>query len=472
MAGFVNFPAGLAAILQQGFLEREFEEGLDSVLAYRREALQEGIPVRIGQSLTKTRTGRFTPSDVPINPSTNTGLDNGLTAQTFSIEQYSFTMNEYANAADVQMRQEQAAIANEMYTFSRNLGVQAAQSLERICRRLLFGAYLGGNTYVRTDLGAGGTTTCHVDDIRGFQNVLVNGVVTPVSGTNTLTVQETAVVSGGVTQALTVTGVAADTNSNSQCPGGISGTLTFSAATTPVNGDQLVAANAPKIIRPTNRLTTALLKGSDTLTLGLILDGVSYLRDNAVPPMSDGTYHFILDNTSMRQLFADQDFKLAYMSRYQSDAYRDGEIVSFLGCTYIPTTETYIQQANSMLNGTTGSPPVPVVVASTATSPALVGVRVRRPVLMGAESIIQGNYDGNETWLDREGVNPMHDVYLVNNVAHIIRPPLDRLAQVASLAYDWVGDFAVPTDITATTSVIPTASNALFKRCCVLEHAG
>lgn len=461
MSGFVNFPAALGAILQQGFLERQFQEGLDSILAYRRESLQETVPARIGQTLTKTRTGRFTPVTTPINPSTNTGLDNGLTAQTYSVEQYSFSMSEYANTADVNMKQDLAAIADEMFTYSRNLGVQAAQSLERISRNKLFAAYLGGNTSVRTDLGAGGTTTCYVDDITGFQNVLVNGVVTPVSGTNPLSVQETAATSGGVTQVLSVTGVAAEGTNHSQSPNGVSGVLTFAAATTPVNGDQLVATNAPKIIRPSNRLTTALLKGSDILALGLVLDACTYLRDNAVPPMSDGTYHLILDNTSMRQLFADQDFKIAYAGRYQSQEYRDGEIITLLGTTYIPTTETLIQQAGTQANG-----------ASTATGAALVGQRVRRPVMMGAESIIQGNFEGNETWLDREGVNPMHDVYLVNNVAHIIRPPLDRLAQVASMSWDWVGDFAVPTDLTANNLVIPTASNALFKRCVVLETAG
>lgn len=461
MAGFVNFPTALAAILQQGFLERQFEEGLDSVLAYRRECIEETIPARIGQTLTKTRTGRFAPNTTPLNPSANTGLDNGLTPQTYSVEQYSFSMQEYAQTADVQMKQDLAAIADQMYTYSRNLGVQAAQSMERICRKILFGAYLGGNSSVRTDLGAGSTTTCYVDDIRGFTSVLVNGVVTPVSATNTLTVVEMAGSSSGLNQTLTVTTVAAEGTNHSQCPDGISGTLTFSAATTPVNGDQLIAANAPKIIRPSSRLTTALLKGSDILTLGLVLDGVTYLRDNAVPPMADGLFHLILDNTSMRQLFADQDFKVAYAGRYQSQEWRDGEIIALLGVLYIPTTETYIQQSATQANG-----------ASTATSPALVNVRVRRPLLMGGESIIQGNFEGNETWLDREGVNPMHDVYLVNNVAHIIRPPLDRLAQVASMSYDWVGDFAVPTDITATTAIIPTASNALFKRCLVLETAG
>jgi hypothetical protein len=457
MSGFTNFPAALIPTLQLGFLEREFEEGLDSVLAYRRAALEETVPARIGETLTRTRKGRKTPVTTPMNPSTNTGLDNGLTPSTFAVEQYSFNMQEYADTVDTNMIQELAGIANQMFANSRNSGVQAAQSLERIARFKLFSAYLGGNSRVRTDLGAGSTTTCHVDDIRGFQTVLVNGVVTPVSNGNPLTVAEVAIASGGVTQTLTVNTATADSVSSSTAPGGVSGTLTFTAATLPVNGDALLALNAPKILRPFSKQTTAQLSGSDVFTMSLVEDGVAYLRDNGVPPMPDGSYHCILDNTSMRQLWADQDFKVLFAGRADSKEYRDGDVIRLLGVTYIPTTEAYVQQANT---------------PSGATSPSQVSVRVRRPILLGAESLIQGNFEGIDSWLMRQGMSPINDVFLINNVAQIIRPPLDRLGQVASQSWTWIGDFAVPTDLTATTSIIPTASNALYKRALVIEHAG
>ena len=93
-------------------------------------------------------------------------------------------------------------------------------------------------------------------------------------------------------------------------------------------------------------------------------------------------------------------------------------------------------------------------------------------IVLGAEAIIQGDFEGLETWLNREGVTPIGDAFLVNGVAQIIRPPLDRLQQTASQTWTWIGDFAVPTDLTATTNIIPTASNALYKRSVVVEHAG
>lgn len=456
MAGFVNFPAALQTTLQLGFLEREFEEGLDSVLAYRRAALEETVPARLGETLTRTRKGRKTPVTTPMDPTTNTGLDNGLSPSSFSVEQYSFFMQEYADTVDTNMLQDLAGIANQMFANSRNSGVQAAQSLERIARYKLFSAYLGGNSRVRTDLGAGSTTTCYVDDIRGFTTVLVNGVVTPISSGNPLTVAEVQIAAGGVTQTLSVTAATAEGTNHSTAPGGISGILTFTAATLPVNGDALLALNGPKILRPFSKQTTAQLVGSDVFTLSLVEDAVAYLRDNGVPPMPDGTYHCILDNTSMRQLWADQDFKVLFAGNGgKSSEYKDQDVIRLLGITYIPTTEAYVQQPS------TG-----------ATTSSAINVRVRRPIVLGAECLIQGNFEGIDSWLAREGMSPINDVFLINNVAQIIRPPLDRLGQVASQSWTWVGDFAVPTDLTATTNIIPTASNALYKRALVIEHAG
>ena len=456
MANFDTLPAALAAMVQTGMLEREFEEGLDSVLAYRREALRETVPNRIGETLTRTRTGRKSPVTTPLNPAANTGLDNGLTPSDAAIEQYMFSMFQYGAGTDVDLLSDLVSIANNLIRVARNNGVQAAQSMERIARSKLFGAYLGGNTRVRTDLGASSTTTCHVDDIRGFQNVLVNGVLTPVSGSNTLSVMETSI-QGGVTQALTVTGVAPDGINHSEAPDGISGVLTFSAATAPVNGDALVASNAPNIVRPYAHATTAQLSGSDTFTFGIVQDGEAYLRDNGVPPMEDGTFHVILDNTTMRQLWSDQDFKVLYAGRDQAQPYRTGDMISILGLSFVPSTETYVQ-APSASGASTGA--------------AQVQVSVRRPIIMGAEHLIQGDFEGLEHWLSRQQVNAIADVTLVNGVAHVFRPPLDRLQQFMSLAWTWIGDFAVPSDATATTSIIPTASNALFKRSVVLETAG
>jgi hypothetical protein len=462
---FTNLSTALNAMLQTGILEREFEEGLDSNLAYRRVCLRETVPNNIGETITRTRTGRKAPVTASLGVVTFSNLDNGLTATDGSLEQYTFTMRDYGDTADVDLMANQAVIASNIVRVARNNGVQAAQSLERIARSRLFGAYLGGNSYVRTDLGASSTTTAHVDDVRGFQTVLVNGVVTPVSGGNPLPVQETSV-SAGVTQLLSVTGFTVDGTNHSQTPDGVSGTITFTVATTPVNGDALVATNAAKVIRPFGHITTPQMSGSDTLTLGLLLDAVTALRLNAVPPMDDGTYHCILDDSSMRQLWSDQQFIVLYAGRYSSQEYQQGQIFSLLGLTFIPTTETYIQPNLQQYNGTAFGQ------VSTATGSSQILTPIRRPIVIGSEAIIEGDFEGLEYWLQQAAVNAIARVVLIGGVAHIFRPPLDRLQRQLSLTWDWIGDFAVPSDATATSTIIPTASNALFKRAVVVEHSG
>ena len=162
--------------------------------------------------------------------------------------------------------------------------------------------------------------------------------------------------------------------------------------------------------------------------------------------MPDGTYHWIGDNTSMRELFADPDFKQLYAGRSQSPEFREQDIVRMLGVTFIPTTESYVQDLN--------------------------GLKVRRPIVAGAETIIQLNFEGMATWLRTIGAEgDRANVAMVDGVVQIVREPLDRLQQVVAQSWTWIGDYAVPTDITATPAIIPTASAALYKRAVVLEHA-
>ena len=466
-SSFVSFPGGLQAALQLNFLNREFEEGLDSILAYRRTALQETVNARIGETLTRTRKGRTAPQIDPISgQQINANLDNSLSPESYSIEQYTITLNQYAATQDVNIMQELAGIADQAIAASRNNGVSAAQTLERLAKIQLFASYNGGNTFVRGDLGTSTTSEVYVDDIRGFRYVNVNGVLTPVSATSPLLCYEYAQSSSGVTQTFSVVGVAPSSTNQSWYPGsngygstdGISGVLLISGATAaPVSGDAVIATNAASVMRPAGKMTTEDLTGSDTLTMGLVLDAVAYLRNSGVPALSNGNYACLLDNASLRQLFSDQQFSVLFAGQSTSKEWRSGDIIDLLGVTFIPTTEAYVQ------------PPV-----------GDIKVTVRRPIVMGAECLIQGNFEGMDMWLNRRGVegNTVSEVMLVNGVAQILRVPLDRLQQVLSLSWSWVGGFTCPTDLTATSDIIPTVGNnitggnPLYKRAVVLETAG
>lgn len=475
MASLSLFPTVIQGLLQQNFLERELEEGLDSILAYRGLVIEETIPARIGETLTRTRKGRRTPITTPMNLANNSGIDNGLTSApgTFSIEQYTFALQEYADTTDLNLMAEQAEIVRQFLNNARNLAVQAAQSLERICRQKLFGAYLGGNTRTIVDPGVvivvgtaaqpasitSGTTTAgiHVDDIRGFQQVLANGALVSVSASAVL--PSSFLKSTAVTGTLEVQLATPYTYQSGKSalditttPDAIPGILTIKntggSTWTIAAGDAVTANNAPLIMRPFGRRTTPDIKASDVLTMGILADAMAYMRDNGIPPMDDGTFHILLNNTSMRQLWADPDFKSMAQGRGAGDPiYRDMDIVQILGMTFIPTTETYVHQ--------------------------IVGnaFKVQRPIICGAESIIQGNFEGMQTWLDQSGIDASQ-VAMVDGVVQIVREPLDRLKQIVAQSWTWIGDFAVPTDMTAVPTIIPTASGAAYKRGVVIEHAG
>ena len=456
--GITNFNAAIAAAEQQGFLARSAEEGLDSNLAWRRMATREVIPAGIGDTYTHTRKGRLAPITSPSSPQASMSLDDGLSPGQFTVEQYTLTMYDYQSASgDIDAVQNQAGIFDQILAVARNSGVQAAQSKERVARNAFYGAYLSGNSRVRVDIGTSSTTTCHVDDVRGFQNVLVNGVVTAVSVSNPMTVTETAVTSGGVTQSLTVTGVSVDGTNKSTTPNGISGVLTFSAATAPVGGDQLLAQNMPTIIRPNGRLTTAQIVGGDMLTVQMLLDMKAVLENNGVPMFEDGFYELVADPTTIRQLFADQDFKVYFAGREQSEDVRKGYVSDLFGIRITPTNEALIQLPTT----NSGNGYVDTVTNT-----------IGRPMLIGAEAIIEGTFQGLENYLRNLKMNA--NVVMaeqVDDTIQLLRQPIDRLGRWYSFAWDWIGGYAIPTDLTATQSIIPTANNALFKRAVVAEVA-
>ena len=439
--GIQNFPATLQPIIQQGFLEREFQQALHSRLGYRAIADREDISVGIGETLTKTRAGLKPAVTTPLPPSANTNLDNGMTPTIWGVEQYTLTVNHYAATTDLNMVTSRVGIASQFLQNAFVNGEQAARSLDELARNALFAAYFGGNTRVRTTL-ASASPTITVDDIRGFQNVFANGVQTPVNPATPLTVTIGS-------NAYNLTGAAADTNNVSTTWGGISGTLTLSTPVTVADGianATVTAANASVIVRPSNRSNTTNLVAGDTLTMSNLLDAVAKLRLNAVPEI-DGVYNCYLDPVSARQLFADNDFRQLFQGATSANqVFRQGMVNDFLGLRFIPTTEAYVQS-----------------------HPSIAGLMVRRPIVCGQGALIEGDFAG----MAANDVAPSDSIItLVDGVAMVTREPIDRLQQIIAQSWYWIGGFCAPSDTTTNPSVIPTATNAAFKRAVMIEHVG
>ena len=439
--GIQNFPSALQPIIQQGFLEREFQQALRSRLGYRAVADREDIAVGIGETLTKTRAGLKSTVTTPLLASTNTNLDNGLTPSGWGVEQYTISINHYAATMDLNMVTSRVGIANQFLQNAYVNGEQAARSLDNIARNALFNAYFGGNSRVRVTLTSAGPSLA-VDDIRGFQYGFVNGVQQPVSTTNPLSVTVGSDI-------YTLVGVAADTVNVSTAPNGVSGVLTFGSNVTIADGtagNSVQSATASVIVRPNSEGNTSQLSSTSTLTMGALLNAVTQLRLNAVPEI-DGAYNCYLDPVSARQLFADPDFKQLFMGATAANSvFRQGMVNDFLGLRFIPTTEAYVQP-----------------------HPTIAGAYVRRPIVVGQGALIEGDFAG----MAADDVAPEGAmIAVVDNVCMVTREPIDRLQQIIAQSWYWIGGFCAPSDTTTTSLTVPTATNAAFKRAVMVEHIG
>jgi len=441
--GIQNFPLALQPIIQQGFLEREFQQALRSRLGYRACADREEIAVGIGETLTKTRAGLRPAVTIPLAPSGNTNLDNGMTPGNWGVEQYTLTINNYAATMDLNMVTSRVGIASQFLQNAYVNGEQASRSLDDLARNALFGSYFGGNTRVRLTLGSAGPVVS-VDDLRGFQTAFVYGVQQAVSPANPLTVTIGA-------DAYTLVGVSVDVTNVSTTPGGLSGALMLSANVTVLDGtagNSVQAATSSLILRPNGRTNTGLIQATDVLTMSNVLDAVANLRLNAVPDI-DGSYNCYLDPISARQLFADQDFQRLFIGATSAnEVFKPGQGVvnDFLGLRFVLTNEAFVQLA-----------------------PNVVNAMIRRPIVVGKGALIEGDFAGMAA-ADVARADAI--VSIVDNVCMVTREPIDRLQQIIAQSWYWMGGFCAPSDTTTTSLTVPTATNASFKRAVMIEHIG
>lgn len=416
-----QMPAAIQAIMQNGLLDRAFEDALMPDLLYPALATPRPWRANLGDTQTFTRPGLLVPTTTPI-----TGSDPGTA--TYGVEQFSMTMDQYANSMDTNMLISSMTIQSKFLQDIKTLGQNAGQSVSRLARQRLYNAYAGGNTWVVTAQGSA-SATCVVKNAAGFSTVLVNGVPTAVSGANPLTVT----VAGS---ANTVTGVNLGTN-----------TLTLGTAVTQAVGAQVVASNAPYSLRPNSRATRYNLTGSDVATSALFRAAVARLRNMGVPTIN-GVYVAHIDPDTESQLFADTEFQNAARGAIASPVYRELSLGIFLGIDWVRNNDS----PTTTDGGSSGT------------------LKVHQPLVMGGDALLSGPFENMAELLRGTGVEDVPNISMIGpaegvQVAMIIRPPQDKLQQVVSSTWSYVGDFGVPTDVTGMNDP------ALYKRGVLIEHA-
>ncbi|MFJ8474206.1 hypothetical protein [Kitasatospora sp. NPDC094011] len=413
-----SLPPQIQAILQNGLLDRTFQEALAPQFLFVAGADSQPWTGSLGDTKVMTRKGLLAPVTTPT-----TGSDPGVSS--YGVEQWPVTMDQYGNSMDTNMLGSSMALASKYLADIATLGINAGQSINQVCRNKLFNAYAGGRTWATA-----ATTTSAllvVQSAAGFGAVLVNGVPTPVSGANPLNIT----IAGA---ANTVIGVNTSTN-----------TLTLGTAATVAVGAAVVSANAPVSIRAVGTNTAYDLTASNTVTFQMFRSAVARLRSMNVP--TDGGYYPAhIDAVTEAQLFSDPDFKQALQGRIDSPVFRDLSIGRFGGIDWVRNIETPTVQGGS------GG-----------------GVTVHRPIVMGAGALVAAPYEDTGSLLAGTGVEDVPEIAMIDvaprvQVARIIRPPQDRYQQILSSTWSYVGDFGIPSDSL-------TGDAALYKRAVVLEHA-
>ncbi|HTI26178.1 MAG TPA: hypothetical protein VL652_34635 [Kutzneria sp.] len=414
-----TLPAAIQAIMQNGMLDRVFRDALIPGFLFPAIADSEPWQGALGDTKTFTRKGLIAPTTTPLGGADISG------ASTYTVEQWSVTMDQYGLSVDTNMIQSAMTLASKFLADVQTLGINAAQSLNQIARNKIYRAYAGGRTWA-TASGSSDTSIV-VADVSGFTRTLVNGVPTAVSGSTPLTVSITGV-------ANTVTGTSAQSGP---------GTLTLGTARVDTAGDYVVAQNAPTSVRTAARNTAYDITTADVATLAMFRAAVVRLRKMNVPT-NGGYYTAHIPPDTEAELFADADFKQALQGRQDSPVWRDLSIGRFSGIDWVRNNETPTVTSNS-------------------------GATVFRPIVVGDGAVVAAPFEGIGSLLAGTGVEDVPSIRMIEaapttQVALIVRPPSDRLQQVISTSWAYTGDFGVPSDS-------GTGDAALYKRAVMVEHA-
>lgn len=455
-----NLPAVQDLLEQQNLLEQVLQEPLLARLAYSRLADRYIFPNGIGETITKTRPGLYplAAAMTALNPSNNTGLDNGLSDTYWKSEQFQLAIQEYALTTQTNVKQDRTLIRRTFLQNVNALGENAGRTFDGLCAQYIHKAYDGGNSFV-TAAAAQAATSFHVDNGYGFDTAFSStnspGLPSAVSSGNKLacTIYDS---SGAVKESVNVIGCAFDgTNTSTAYVGGVaygaSATLTIDAGlgTALVEGDVIVANDGSFVQRCGGKNSRYSLAAGDIITLEDLAQAKAKLAARNVPPLPSGNYACVIDPRLWPLLLKDSAFNYATMGKMGEGYFATGMVDRTLGIEFI----------NSNM--------VPAYSTNTA------GVSALHAVVMGQGALIKGTFQGHIDSNKQAAAMDNADIRFIDgeDIAMITRAPMDRLQEWMTQTWNWVGGFVAPTDVTSDSTIIPTTDSARYKRVVVVESA-
>lgn len=450
------------SLVQENALDRFFSDGLFPKQLFRQESNPERWDANVGDNKTFTGKGLMKVNLVPLIP----GQD--PTPTDYRLEQWSAVMQKWANSIDTNLPTAYAAAVNKLIEDMKQLGLNAGQSLNRICRYKLFNAT--GSGWSVADGIQTTVTTLRLKRLNGFTRVrrpdLSAGSQVrydTVTVNNPLPITVVRTVGGAI--AVNVTGFTPDIPGDEIGPG----TVTIDAAVTVADRDAVFASTRTfRVISGGGNATDALTAGTDILHLSDIRAAVQRLRTADVMETSDGTFHFHLDPIGEGQLFADNEVQRLQIGVPDSVAYRDFVINRLMGCTFYRNNECPTPE--NVLGGSsaTFSAADPIADELFSNGSPTTGARVHRAIAIGQDALKE-YYVDSAAMVTEAGVTGRIErgARVVNNgveldverIKVIQRAPLDRLQENVSNTWAFQGDFVVRTDGA-------TGDAANFKRTC------
>jgi hypothetical protein len=457
------------AIVQENMLARAFHDALYPAMLFRGEAEPQKWSGESGDQIIDTAPGLMRPKLRPLTPGTDP------TPSTWNIEQWEGVLQQYADSADISTANDYVAIISLFDRNAQQLGLGAAQTVNRLVRNKLYNAGLSGNT--NTSALGTGVNTISVYSLNGLTRARNPSLVlgspvrfNTVSNNNPLAVR-IMTTTGEVTRNIisytpTYTG-------DEIGPG----TITIDGAPITVAARAyVVAVDATKVIRVGGGNNVDSIGATDVIKLQDIRSAIARLRNCNVPPHADGRYHVHLDPESESQLFNDAEFqRLSKGSLGEGFMYREFAIAELLGAVFFrnnecPRYDTIDGQSTVATPVYTQDDPFVGELYSTGVS---TGTVIHRVVFTGNDAIRE-YYVDTTGLISEAGLNGKIGDFtgvltndgieiLADRIALLIRAPQDRMGDKVGMTWKFMGDFPVRTDSA-------TGDAARFKRICVIEH--
>lgn len=452
------------SLVQENLLERAFHDALFPRMLFRGECTPVAWPAGSGDTQIFSAPGLIPVDATPLTP----GQD--PVPVSYQYEQWSAQLQQQAGTIDTHMPTSMVAIVNLFLRNAHQLGMQAAQTLNRIARNRMFNAALAGQTVA--DGAQAAVTTFRVKRLNGFTRArnpnLAGGSAIrfdPVSSSNPLAI---TIFDNGAAASFNVIGFTADTPGDEVGPG----TLTLNVAVNTVLDRAYVhAVDKSFIVRSGGGNSVNDIISGDIPTLADVRTAVAHFWEQNVPEHPDGRFHCHLDPVSQSKIFSDAEFGRLLTSLPDYYMYKQFALGELLNTVFFRNSENPIP--STVVGGKTATydqrDPFPGELY--ANGVAATGVKVHRMLFTAQGGILEYYSDLQQLITEAGMTGVTTDPRIVNNgieifserIQMIIRAPLNRLQDQVSTSWKFIGDWPCRTDAA-------TGDDSRYKRFLAIEH--